>query len=130
MNWNVKKVVKCPWNHQPKVFFCVFFFTGIPYSEHSSYSELKRFVQFVHSNGPNVKILPTVNVGNPQQRAFMETHFEKWLSESTSKMTAMVKSPQPRKQTPTKRSSQSAQGTSLMQFLKKKWKIVVMALYI
>ncbi|PIK58668.1 putative DNA cross-link repair 1A protein-like isoform X1 [Apostichopus japonicus] len=89
-------------------------------NEHSSYSELKRFVQFVHSNGPNVKILPTVNVGNPQQRAFMETHFEKWLSESTSKMTARVKFPQPRKQTPTKRSSQSTQGTSLMQFLKKK----------
>ena len=56
-------------------------FLGVPYSEHSSYSEMKRFTQFINAD----KILPTVNNGNNRARAKMEDLFKSWMSETTSK---------------------------------------------
>ncbi|KAM8924752.1 DNA cross-link repair 1A protein [Pelodytes ibericus] len=47
---------------------------GIPYSEHSSYLEMKRFVQWCRPQ----KIIPTVNIGNPNSRSTMEKYFREW----------------------------------------------------
>ena len=48
----------------------------LPYSEHSSYNELRRFVKFVRPK----KVVPTVNI---QDSKNMETLFKFWLNEST-----------------------------------------------
>ncbi|XP_013385762.1 DNA cross-link repair protein SNM1-like [Lingula anatina] len=50
---------------------------GVPYSEHSSYTELKNFVQALQPD----QILPTVNNGNPTSRRKMESLFKSWLQE-------------------------------------------------
>ncbi|NXS56069.1 DCR1A protein, partial [Brachypteracias leptosomus] len=52
---------------------------GIPYSEHSSYLEIKRFVQWLKPQ----KIIPTVNVGDWRARSLMEKHFRDWMSEGS-----------------------------------------------
>ncbi|NXX58820.1 DCR1A protein, partial [Scopus umbretta] len=52
---------------------------GIPYSEHSSYLEMKRFVQWLKPQ----KIIPTVNVGDWKARSLMEKHFRDWMIESS-----------------------------------------------
>ncbi|XP_053840285.1 DNA cross-link repair 1A protein [Vidua macroura] len=49
---------------------------GIPYSEHSSYLEMKRFVQWLKPQ----KIIPTVNVGDWRDRSLMEMHFRDWMT--------------------------------------------------
>jgi len=46
----------------------------IPYSEHSSFDELKNFVRSLRPT----KIIPTVNVGNPETRAMMKSHLDLW----------------------------------------------------
>ncbi|XP_010120088.1 PREDICTED: DNA cross-link repair 1A protein [Chlamydotis macqueenii] len=53
---------------------------GIPYSEHSSYLEMKRFVQWLKPQ----KIIPTVNVGDWRARSLMEKHFRDWMVEGSS----------------------------------------------
>ena len=50
---------------------------GVPYSEHSSFSELEGFVRALKP----VKIIPTVNMGNPQKREQMQKHFRQWMKE-------------------------------------------------
>ncbi|XP_054437525.1 DNA cross-link repair 1A protein [Pteronotus mesoamericanus] len=51
---------------------------GIPYSEHSSYLEMKRFVQWLKPQ----KIIPTVNVGTLKSRSAMEKCFKEWRTEA------------------------------------------------
>lgn len=51
---------------------------GIPYSEHSSYLEMKRFVQWLKPQ----RIIPTVNVGTSASRSAMEKFFKEWKLEA------------------------------------------------
>ena len=55
----------------------------VPYSEHSSFSELRRFIRFLRLKSAD-KVIPTVNVGSAESRAEMKRYFKQWIEGAPS----------------------------------------------
>ena len=53
---------------------------GVPYSEHSSFDELKMFITALQPKN----IIPTVNVGSKDSRDQMNEYFKEWTQASDS----------------------------------------------
>ncbi|XP_007574347.1 DNA cross-link repair 1A protein [Poecilia formosa] len=79
--WTFSEQVESVEDIQPQISGNISLY-GIPYSEHSSFLELKRFVQWLKP----LKIIPTVNVGSWSSRKAMEKCFSEWLSEARAKL--------------------------------------------
>ena len=56
----------------------------MPYSEHSSFSELRRFVQFLKLSSAD-DVIATVNVGNADSRDAMKKLFREWVASSKAR---------------------------------------------
>ncbi|KAM9424745.1 DNA cross-link repair 1A protein [Pholidichthys leucotaenia] len=79
--WTFSEQVESVDNIQPQISGNISIY-GIPYSEHSSFLELKRFVQWLQP----LKIIPTVNNGSWASRKAMEKCFSEWLTEARNKL--------------------------------------------
>ncbi|XP_070847019.1 DNA cross-link repair 1A protein [Chaetodon trifascialis] len=78
--WTFSQQVQSVEDIQPQISGNISIY-GIPYSEHSSFLELKRFVQWLRP----LKIIPTVNNGSWASRKAMEKCFSEWLLETKAK---------------------------------------------
>ncbi|XP_074519994.1 DNA cross-link repair 1A protein [Halichoeres trimaculatus] len=78
--WTFSQQVDSVGDIQPQISGNVSIY-GIPYSEHSSFLELKRFVQWLQP----LKIIPTVNIGSWASRRAMEKCFSEWMMETKAK---------------------------------------------
>ena len=58
---------------------------SVPYSEHSSFGELRRFVKFLKFQSAE-QILATVNVGNPTSRNDQKRIFKQWIEEGPQRV--------------------------------------------
>uniref|UniRef100_A0A8C5HK59 DNA cross-link repair 1A protein n=1 Tax=Gouania willdenowi TaxID=441366 RepID=A0A8C5HK59_GOUWI len=74
--WTFSQQVESVEDIQPQISGNISIY-GIPYSEHSSFLELKRFVQWLRP----LKIIPTVNNGSRASRKAMDQCFHEWLTE-------------------------------------------------
>ncbi|XP_032429444.1 DNA cross-link repair 1A protein [Xiphophorus hellerii] len=79
--WTFSEQVESVEDIQPQISGNISIY-GVPYSEHSSFLELKRFVQWLQP----LKIIPTVNVGSWSSRKAMEKCFSEWQSEARAKL--------------------------------------------
>lgn len=79
--WTFSQQVESVEDIQPQISGNISIY-GIPYSEHSSFLELKRFVQWLRP----LKIIPTVNNGSWASRKAMQKCFSEWLIETKAKL--------------------------------------------
>eukprot|EP00794_Sanderia_malayensis_P008677 gene8676-9613_t len=71
--WTFSKGISDVKKIKPKTTYCISIY-GIPYSEHSSFSELELFVKHFKPK----KIIPTVNVGSVMKRNQMQRILNEW----------------------------------------------------
>jgi DNA cross-link repair 1A protein len=55
---------------------------SVPYSEHSSFGELRRFVKFLQLKNYR-QVIPTVNVGSERERERMNVLFQDWIAQDS-----------------------------------------------